>query len=144
MAEGRKYSVFHRVGLIDAIVKVEFTSAVEGSHGIVECLNWLREKGVGPLELDNLGYWIAPAVESPLPSPHTKLTSSCLAKAGDDEPIFVLRAQDRLAPEVVCSWAAALAAVSPLGWHDRKVRAAHAVALEMEAWAAKNGSKVPD
>lgn len=30
---------------------------------------------------------------------------SCLSKAGDDEPLFVLRGQDVLAPEIVCEWA---------------------------------------
>jgi hypothetical protein len=36
----------------------------------------------------------------------TKLTDQCLAKVGDDEPIFVLRAQDRFAPTVVRVWIA--------------------------------------
>jgi hypothetical protein len=31
-------------------------------------------------------------------------TTGCLAKAADDEPIFVLRAQDRLAPAAVYNW----------------------------------------
>ena len=35
----------------------------------------------------------------------TKATDSCLAKVGDDEPIFVLRAQDQLAPRTVRLWA---------------------------------------
>jgi len=30
---------------------------------------------------------------------------SCLNKAADDEPIFVLRAQDLLAPELIANWA---------------------------------------
>jgi hypothetical protein len=36
----------------------------------------------------------------------TKLTDQCLAKVGDDEPIFVLRAQDAFAPIVVRVWIA--------------------------------------
>lgn len=32
---------------------------------------------------------------------------SCLTKAEDDEPLFVLRANDRLAPQIVRQWAAA-------------------------------------
>lgn len=35
----------------------------------------------------------------------TKHTDTCLRKAADEEPIFVLRAQDRLAPAVVERWA---------------------------------------
>lgn len=31
--------------------------------------------------------------------------NSCLNKAGDDEPIFVLRANDPLAPEAIEKWA---------------------------------------
>jgi len=31
---------------------------------------------------------------------------SCLNKAADDEPIFVLRANDELAPQIVRQWAA--------------------------------------
>ncbi len=31
--------------------------------------------------------------------------SSCLNKASDDEPIFVLRANDELAPDIVMKWA---------------------------------------
>lgn len=32
--------------------------------------------------------------------------TSCLNKAADDEPVFVLRAKDVLAPTVVACWAA--------------------------------------
>lgn len=35
----------------------------------------------------------------------TKHTDICLQKAGDDEPIFVLRAQDELAANTVRHWA---------------------------------------
>lgn len=35
----------------------------------------------------------------------TKHTDTCLQKAADDEPIFVLRAQDLSAPKVVRFWA---------------------------------------
>ena len=34
----------------------------------------------------------------------TKHDNSCLEKAGDDEPIFVLRGQDITAPQVVAFW----------------------------------------
>lgn len=35
----------------------------------------------------------------------TKHTDTCLQKAADDEPIFVLRAQDKLAADTVRYWA---------------------------------------
>lgn len=34
----------------------------------------------------------------------TKLKDCCLDKAADDEPIFVIRAQDITAPDVVLDW----------------------------------------
>lgn len=34
----------------------------------------------------------------------TKHNDSCLMKAGDHEPIFVLRAQDKSAPVIVLFW----------------------------------------
>lgn len=37
-----------------------------------------------------------------------KHNDSCLAKVREDEPIFVLRGQDVLAPDIVRAWAEAL------------------------------------
>lgn len=63
---------------------------------------------------------------------------SCLAKVGRGEPIFVLRAQDRLAPELVRTWAAlALAHGCP----PEKVEEAQQCAIEMEKWPKR---KYPD
>lgn len=36
--------------------------------------------------------------------PWAKSNNQCLAKAGDDEPLFVIRAQDFSAPDVVQCW----------------------------------------
>jgi len=57
------------------------------------------------------------------------------------EPTFVLRAQDRCAPEVVRLWALT---AKKHGASQRKVDAAREVADEMDAWQQKHGSKVPD
>jgi hypothetical protein len=57
------------------------------------------------------------------------------------EPTFVLRAQDRCAPEVVRLWALT---AKKHGAPQEKVDAARAVADEMDAWQRKHGSKVPD
>lgn len=66
---------------------------------------------------------------------------SCLNKAADDEPVFVLRAQDRLAPRVIRYWASrATVAGVPAG----KVNEAYALAAQMEAWQATHTAKVPD
>lgn len=61
----------------------------------------------------------------------TKLNSSCLSKAADDEPIFVLRAQDRLAPKIVRAWAAT---ARLHGISDDKYKKAMQTAFEMEQW----------
>jgi len=58
------------------------------------------------------------------------------AAAGPDEPIFVLRAHDPLAPEVVKAWAS-MARDSKIvpTW---KSSAADRVANDMQAWKAAN------
>lgn len=68
-----------------------------------------------------------------------KGTDACLAKVSDDEPIFVLRAQDLLAPGLVRLWASQLAGLR--GPAHPKVMEALNLALEMEAWSTR---KVPD
>ena len=66
---------------------------------------------------------------------------SCYDKAGDDEPLFVIRAQDILGPETVMNWAhAALSA----GVSIEKVAEAREVAREMEEWQLNHSKKVPD
>lgn len=66
---------------------------------------------------------------------------ACYEKADPDEPIFVLRAQDRLAPILVRLWAM-------LAWANGapqpKISEANVCAMKMEDWAAKRGSKFPD
>lgn len=73
--------------------------------------------------------------------PYDKHTSKCLENAGDDEPIFVLRARDELAPQLVLEWASvAYAAGTP----RVKVMDARKVAAAMLEWSRINGCKVPD
>ena len=76
---------------------------------------------------------------------------SCLNKAADDEVVFVLRAQDALAPGIVRRWAAELErvwrVVSPDGLtleQYLKLEEAEKAARAMEAWGARERSKVPD
>jgi hypothetical protein len=62
-------------------------------------------------------------------STHTKLNNPCLQKAADDEPIFVLRASDKSAPQVIGYWIQLNLTAS-----NEKLRDAVDVAKEMEAW----------
>lgn len=67
--------------------------------------------------------------------------SSCYNNAAPDEPLFTLRAQDSLAPEIVREWAyRALAAGTP----PEKVAEARKLADQMEDWQIANSKKVPD
>ena len=70
-----------------------------------------------------------------------KRNDSCRDKAAEDEPLFTLRAQDKLAPTIVRAWAA-LAKIA--GSPANKVDDALQTANEMEVWQAAHHSKVPD
>lgn len=63
----------------------------------------------------------------------------CFAKAADDEPVFVLRAQDILAPAIVDLW---VAAARLLGASTEKILAATMTADAMRNWDGKK--KNPD
>lgn len=66
----------------------------------------------------------------------------CLGKALMDEPVFILRAQDRFAPDLVERWASNV--MSAKGAPTEKVRQARALAHRMRAWQELNTSKIPD
>ncbi len=76
----------------------------------------------------------------------------CLGRAADDEPVFILRAKDRFAPELVENWAALVeratsATVSGTGTVEgsrAKIKEARALAHNMRAWQEMNTSKTPD
>lgn len=68
----------------------------------------------------------------------TKHTDMCLVKAADDEPIFVLRAQDLLAPRIVREWVARAMAY---GLPEAKAKEALDLAERMEQWPTR---KYPD
>jgi hypothetical protein len=74
-------------------------------------------------------------------SEELKSTTGCLAKAADDEPIFILRAQDKLAPVMLRMWAE-LAELH--GAPTEKFQGAMVLADDMELWAVHNGTKWPD
>ena len=62
-------------------------------------------------------------------------------RAADDEPLFVLRAKDRVAPAAVRDWAERARKV---GAPEARWSEAMDCARRMEAWAKVHGSKDPD
>jgi len=62
----------------------------------------------------------------------------CLGKAADDEPVFVLRGQDKLAAQLVWDWAQRAREV---GCPEQKVKEAEDLAVAMGKWSP---SKFPD
>lgn len=58
-----------------------------------------------------------------------------------DEPVFLLRAKDIVAPSIVRAWATAAYGA---GADDRITAAARAHADAMEDWQKKHGYQVPD
>jgi len=65
--------------------------------------------------------------------------TSCLNQAADEEPIFVLRANDENAPTIVRAWAAAYERQKGPVFTSRQLRKlqeARTLADEMEAWKA--------
>ena len=74
-------------------------------------------------------------------------SNSCINRAADDEPVFVLRAHDPAAPEIVREWADAYAsrkeeAHETMTAQEReKYREAIDLAHRMEEWQKANGVK---
>jgi hypothetical protein len=62
----------------------------------------------------------------------------CLGKAADDEPVFILRAQDLLSAPLVEKWAQF---AEDLGCPPGKVAEARSLATKMRMWPVK---KAPD
>lgn len=67
-----------------------------------------------------------------------KGTDSTLAKAGENEPIFALRAQDKLAPIAIRTW---IGVARWFGVPQSKLDEAERCAVAMEEW---NGARIPD
>jgi hypothetical protein len=63
----------------------------------------------------------------------------CYDKAAEDEPLFVIRAQDSFAPKYVELWAHQ---AEVMGVNAEKVKGARQVAGEMLAWQKANPDKV--
>lgn len=64
--------------------------------------------------------------------------NSCLNKAAEDEPVFVLRAKDPIAPAAVEEWARQ---AQQTGRHEpAKIEEARALAASMRAWRTEHVS----
>lgn len=72
-----------------------------------------------------------------------ELKDGCFSRATDDEPLFVLRAQDKLAPNIVRRWAIEFMRTRKnLGLpYEEKFVEVMEIARKMENWPKK---KMPD
>jgi hypothetical protein len=70
-----------------------------------------------------------------------ELKDGCLSKVAEDEPVFVLRARDKLAPLAVMDW---IARAEMMGVSREKIDGAIDLLHKMWVWRAANGSKLPD
>lgn len=70
-----------------------------------------------------------------------KRYDSCYAKASPDEPIFVLRAQDRLAPETLQFW---IDIAERDGVCPSKLNDARLSLRDMREWQELHETKIPD
>ncbi len=64
-------------------------------------------------------------------------------KLAQGEPYFILRGQDKLAPQLIEAWATTLENTRDFG-RSAKIKDARAIAHEMRAWQERNFSKIPD
>lgn len=64
--------------------------------------------------------------------------ASCLNKAGDDEPLFVLRAKDSEAPDAIADWINRRVAKGMNEHNDPKMKEAYRLRLAMIAWRRDN------
>lgn len=70
---------------------------------------------------------------------HTKHNNPCIVKAHDDEPVFVIRAQDRSAQKAIHAWLN----LNPQLPMDRVADALDCIAA-MDEWQQKHRSKDAD
>jgi hypothetical protein len=73
--------------------------------------------------------------------------SGVLGKLDDDCPVFILTANDMMAPGFVELWAAALrqtVGAHPSERHALKILTAEMTAKDMRQWQTRHGAKVPD
>ena len=62
---------------------------------------------------------------------------SCLNKAAEDEPLFVLRAKDLSAPETIRFWVESRKRLRLNAYYDDQLNEALSIAGQMETWQRK-------
>lgn len=67
-----------------------------------------------------------------------ELKTGCLSRVEDEEPIFILRAQDILAPRIIEHW---VMLATNIGVNPEKCKEALALAEQMRKWPKR---KLPD
>lgn len=67
--------------------------------------------------------------------------NSRTANIGTNEPVFLLRAQDTLAPGIVDEWATR---AENIGAKSDITISAHQQAVDMRKWQVENTKKIPD
>lgn len=70
-----------------------------------------------------------------------ELEHGTLSRVQEDEPLFVLRAKDAVAVEVVEAW---VEAARKLGAPSSKIREAENLIARMRDWQKEHGTKTPD
>lgn len=78
------------------------------------------------------------AKEAPLPPGHYRVTEMVPAVVKTGEPVFLIRAQDALAVDVVAYW---IFRAEQIGVSPRKIASAKKVLKAMKRW---KGRKTPD
>jgi hypothetical protein len=68
--------------------------------------------------------------------------NSCLGKAADDEPVFLLRAHDVAAPAVIEYWVGKRIALNKNAPDDPKIIESLDIANKMREWQARERNKL--
>jgi hypothetical protein len=72
---------------------------------------------------------------------YTERIQDSAGKIPEDEPVFLLRGQDVLAPSLLLDWASRMRS---LGGDPKMADLVRAQAHRMIIWQNENGSKIPD
>jgi len=68
-----------------------------------------------------------------------EITSGCLSKVAEDEPVFIIRAADKCAPYMVQVWTSF---AMMMGADPEKIIGAFKIGADMQQWQNKNPDKV--
>lgn len=63
---------------------------------------------------------------------------SCMSRAADDEPTFVLLGRDKAAPEAILAWASERVRIGKNKWSDEQIREAMECVVAMDEFRHKD------